>query len=382
MQLRPLFDSPGSASAALDQPSARRGRGACHLLLGLALGLVAFACGEEPVEEAPVARPVKILELGAGSSAARLEYPGEISAAQHSEMAFEVPGKIIEFPVREGQQVEKGTLLARLDPRDFDAELGKAEANVAQAKSDYERFKTLFEQGVEAEARMEAKQRRYEVTLADLETTRKAVEDTRLIAPFTGRVARKLVQDFQNVNAKEPVLILQDDSSLEIVANVPERDLTGRRQGGTPEEASRRLAPAVTVTSMPDRSFPATIKELATTADPVTRTFQATFAFANPTDVNILPGMTAKVSIDRPGSSGPAHGFSIPARATLADESGGATVWVVDPDSMTVRRTEVELGEMSGAEVEVRSGLSGGDLIAISGVHQLREGMPVRRLEP
>jgi RND family efflux transporter MFP subunit len=382
MKVRALFVSADSAAAALDQPRTGFGRGACQLVLCIALGIAALACGEEPVEQESVARPVKVLELGAGASAARLEYPGEISAAQHSEMAFEVPGKIIEFPVMEGQQVEKGTLLARLDPRDFDAELGKARANVAQAKSDYERYKTLYEQGVEAQATLEAKQRRYEVTLADMETTQKAVEDTRLVAPFAGRVARKLVKDFQNVNAKEAVLILQDDSSLEIVVNVPERDLTVGRREGTPEEASRRLAPVVTVTSIPDRSFPARAKEIATTADPVTRTFQATFAFASPADVNILPGMTAKVSINRPGSRGPSRGFSIPARATLADESGGATVWVVDPDSMTVRRAKVELGEMSGAEVEVRSGLSSGDLIAISGVHQLREGMPVRRLEP
>jgi RND family efflux transporter MFP subunit len=368
----------------LGQRSIALGRSSRHFALCVAVGFSAIACGEEPAPEAPIARPVKMLELGAGTGTGKLEYPGEISAAQHSEMAFEVPGKIIEFPVREGQQVEEGTLLARLDPRDFDAELGKARANVAQAKSDYDRYKTLFEQGVEAKATLESKQRRYEVTLADLETTKKAVEDTRLVAPFAGRVARKLVKDFQNVNAKEPVLILQDDSSLEIVVNVPERDLTAGRRGEerTPEEASEILEPEVTVTSIPDRSFPASIKELATTADPVTRTFQATFAFANPSDVNVLPGMTAKVTINRPGAAQGGVGFSIPAGATLADESGQATVWVVDPDSMTVRRTQVELGEMTGAEVEVRSGLSSGDLIAISGVHQLREGMPVRRLEP
>jgi RND family efflux transporter MFP subunit len=382
MKVRALFVSADSAAAALDQPRTGLRREACQLVLYIALGIAALACGEEPVEQESVARPVKVLELGTGASAARLEYPGEISAAQHSEMAFEVPGKIIEFPVMEGQQVEKGTLLARLDPRDFDAELGKARANVAQAKSDYERYKTLYEQGVEAQATLEAKQRRYEVTLADMETTQKAVEDTRLVAPFAGRVARKLVKDFQNVNAKEAVLILQDDSSLEIVVNVPERDLTAGRPERTPEEASRILAPAVTVTSIPGRSFPATIKEFATTADPVTRTFQVTLAFANPSDVTILPGMTAKVTINRPGADRGEVGFSIPAAATLADESGSAAVWVVDPDAMTVRRTEVELGEMSGAEVEVRSGLSSGDLIAISGVHQLREGMPVRRLEP
>lgn len=346
-------------------------------LLALVIG-----CGEEPVEEAPVARPVKMLALGAGAASDRLEYPGEISAAQHSEMAFEVQGKILELPVIEGQRVEKGALLARLDPRDYEAELGKAKANVAQAKSDYERFKTLYEQGVEAKARLEMRQRRYEVTLADLETARKAVEDTRLIAPFAGRVAKKLVKDFQNVSAKQAVLILQDDSGLELVINVPERDLTARARSRTLEEVTQRLAPEVSVTAIPEKSFPARLKEIATTADPVTRTFRATFAFDNPADVQVLPGMTAKVSINRPGSGTRQEGFAIPAQATLADDSGAAYVWVVDPEVMTVSRRMVELGEMTGAEVVVRSGLADGDVVAISGVHQLREGMPVRRLEP
>jgi RND family efflux transporter MFP subunit len=226
------------------------------------------------------------------------------------------------------------------------------------------------------------RQRRYEVTLADLETAQKAVEDTLLIAPFAGRVAKKLVKDFQNVNAKQAVLIRQDDSSLELVVNVPERDLTKKAQSRTLEEATRRLAPEVSVTAIPDESFPARLKEISTTADTVTRTFRATFAFDKPSDVQVLPGMTAKVAINRPGSGERQTGFSIPAQATLADDTGAAYVWVVDPEAMTVSRRMVELGEMSGADVVVRSGLAGGDVVAISGVHQLREGMPVRRLEP
>jgi multidrug efflux pump subunit AcrA (membrane-fusion protein) len=60
------------------------------------------------------------------------------------------------------------------------------------------------------------------------------------------------------------------------------------------------------------------------------------------------------------------------------DESGKAFVWTVDVSSMKVRRTPVELGELSGSSIEVLKGLKGGDTIAISGVHQLREGMSVR----
>lgn len=343
--------------------------------------LIALACGEEPVTEAPVARPVKILILDAGASAGVLEYPGKVSPAQQSDMAFEVPGKIIELPVRESQRVSKGTLLARIDPRDYQARLDSENAKLKQSRSDYNRYRELFEKDVVSKAEMERRQRVFGVAEAAVREAEKAVEDTYLRAPFDGRVAKKLVEDFQNVQAKEPVLILQDDSTLELVINVPERDLVLGRRESTPEAATARIKPSVTITSLPDQTFPARIKELSTTADPVTRTFEATFAFENPADVNILPGMTAKVSLTLPARAGQAKGYAIPASAVLADESGAAFVWVVDPSSMRVRRAPVVVGELSGAKVEVRSGLSSGDWIAVSGVHSLREGIEVRRFE-
>ena len=72
----------------------------------------------------------------------------------------------------------------------------------------------------------------------------------------------------------------------------------------------------------------------------------------------------------------------IPANATVSDDEGKPFVWRVDPSSMRVHPAPLELGELSGSEVSVLGGLSDGDLIAISGVHQLREGMAVRRFEP
>ncbi len=74
------------------------------------------------------------------------------------------------------------------------------------------------------------------------------------------------------------------------------------------------------------------------------------------------------------------EGFLVPVSAVAADAQGNAYAWRIDPDSMRVARVAVELGPMTGEEVRVLSGLAGGDRIAISGVHHLREGMQVRPL--
>ncbi|MDB4433294.1 efflux RND transporter periplasmic adaptor subunit [bacterium] len=349
--------------------------------VGVCLALIGLGCGEEPVAEEPVARPVKVLAIGSGASALSLEYPGEISAAQRSEMAFEVPGKIVEFPVDEGQPVSEGDLLARLDPRDYEARLDSERAKQNQARAEYERTRALFKAEVIAKAELDRKQRSFEVTGASVREAEKALEDTRLTANFSGTVAKKLVDDFQNVQAKEPILILQDDSTLELVVDVPERDFVRMEPGLSIEERRARSNPVVSITSIPDRAFPARIKEFATTADPVTRTFEGTFAFQPPEDISIRPGMTAKVVLTIPPEGGASSGLAIPAGAVLGDESGDAFVWVVDPSSMVVRRAPVVLGELSGSSAEIRGGLADGDLIAISGVHHLREGQQVRRLE-
>ena len=139
----------------------------------------------------------------------------------------------------------------------------------------------------------------------------------------------------------------------------------------------------VSVSTIPNRAFPARIKEVATLADPVTRTFDVIAEMDNPSDVSLLPGMTANITITVPEggtSARPAAGYSIPANAVLADEQGVSTVWKVNTDTMTVSRAPVQLGELAGDQVRVLGGLQAGDRIATSGVHNLRDGMQVSEL--
>jgi len=342
-------------------------------------GAIALGCGEAPPPAAPVPQPVKILTVGGAGGGIALEFPGVISPSQNAEPAFEVPGKIVEFPVDEAQFLEEGAVIARLDPRDYQADVDKARANLNKTETDLKRYQTLYSKGVSPLTDLERAQRLYEVTEANLRTAEKALEDSVLRAPFAGTVARKLVEDFQNVQAKQPIVILQDESTLQIEVNVPESDFAKMTPGLTIEERNRRAKLQVLVSSIPDRSFPAWIKEFSTTADPVSRTFKATFAFAPPDDVTVRPGMTAKVTGTASGPRATADSVSIPARAVLTDETGEAFVWVVDPKTMTVKRTPVVAGGLSGESIAIQSGLAGGEQIAISGVHQLRDGMQVRR---
>jgi len=352
------------------------GRSLSGLLLACTLAFVS-GCEKEPPTQPEVVRPVKMLTIEGAGAVSQREYPATIKATQQADMGFEVPGRIVEFLVNEGQIVEKGTLLARLDDRDYQAELEKAQANQRKALADLNRSLSIYRQdkGAISKGAIESDRRAKEVTDAALRQAEKAVEDTLLRAPFDGLVARKLVEDFANVQAKEPVLILQDISQLEVEVSVPERDISQGMPRQSPEQITERVKPVVSISSIPDRTFPARVKEFATTADPSTRTFQVRLIFDRPEDVSILPGMTARVRADVARGGG----ISIPVSAAQSDARLEAFVWKVDPESMTVSRQPVELGAVHGSEVGIESGLQQGDIIATTGLRFLEAGMQVRR---
>jgi RND family efflux transporter MFP subunit len=338
---------------------------------------ISTGCEKEHTAPPQVVRPVKMLTIEGPGTTSQREYPATVKATQQSDMGFEVSGRIVEFLVNEGQTVEKGAVLARLDDRDYQADLEKARANQRKAVADLDRSLSIYKQdkGAISKGAIQSDRRAKEVTDAAVRQAEKAVEDTELRAPFDGYVARKLVEDFANVQAKEPVLILQDISQLEVEVSVPERDIARGVPGQSPEKITERVKPRVKITSIPGRTFPAQVKEFATTADPSTRTFQVRLVFERPEDVSILPGMTARVISNVVKDAV----ISIPLIAAQSDAELQAFVWKVDPESMTVSRQPVTLGPVHESQVDIETGLAPGDTIATSGLRYLEEGMQVRR---
>lgn len=342
--------------------------------------LVPVATGCQKVEPTAVdvIRPVKMHRIGSLDATAYREYPGTIEAHQEARMAFEVSGVVTQFFVREGDEVESGQIIAELDPRDYEARLRASQADLNKAQATLARSLGIRAQnvGAIADEQIDQDRRLVEVAEAQLAISQKAVDDTRLRAPFAGRIARKLVPDFANVQAKAPVLVLQDISILEIKVNVPERDMARKpRPELSREEINAQLQPQVMVSAIPHALFPASIKEFATMAEPVTRTFVVTLNFEPVAEYTILPGMTARVRV----IVDPDRAWSVPTTAVQQTPSEQAFVWTVDPETMAVSQTPVQLAEgMSDGAVRLESGVQDGDLVAISGVALLREGMRVR----
>lgn len=343
--------------------------------------MLVSGCGQEAVEAPPIVRPVKILEIGALGAGSIREYPGALRAADSAEVSFEVAGRIIKLQAREGKEVKAGEVLAELDDTIYAAELDVAVANLNKARADLSRSENIFAEdpGAITQERIDSDRRSVEVSAARLEQARKAVADTVLLAPFDGAVSRRLVEVFENVQAKQPVLIVENLSRVEVEINVPERDMMGRGSGSRTreelEEIQRTVKPMVTISAIPDAEFPGTLSEVATRADPTTRTFAVRIAFEAPPEAGLLPGMTARVSGRFQGKA-PAK---VPVSAVAGSPGAKATVWVINPDTMTAHARTVELGELAGEEVEIVAGLESGELIATTGVTQLAEGMQVSR---
>jgi len=366
------------------KPNPGKNYWSAHLVwLMASLSVFVSACGQEaPVERAEVARPIKMISIGEGAGNRTLEVPGSVSAAQSADLSFEVSGRMLARIVEEGQIVEAGEVVAKLDARDYVAQWDGARARRDTAKADYDRYTKAFENNAVTEQQVSRSKGHFDITQAELDIAEKALQDTELRAPFGGRIARRLVDDFANVRLKQPVMVLQDESSLELRVAVAERDWARGQSDITRDELTRRINPRVEVASLRGRLFPAYVKELSNSADPVTRTYEVTFGFESPTDVNVSPGMTGKVIVDL-YTENRAEGDAtvlVPSNAVVADEEGNPYVWVVDPSTMRVAKRAVEPGELSGAAVPILSGLSGGDMVVVSGVNSLADGMLVRDL--
>ncbi len=403
--------------------------------------ILTTSCGKEEEKVAEeVTRPAKIETVKPTEHVSVHRMPGKVRASQRVELAFKVSGPLIELPVQEGQQVQKGELLARINPRDFETNLAKiksainearakfqamkagarpedlkmlesefsaAEARFREAEGQYKRYVSLYERKNVSKAEYDRFKAAYDVARAQLNTARQnlekgkrgarkedieamraniqgleaqqegirnALNDTYLRAPFSGVIAKKFVENFQEVQAKQPIVSLQDISRIEILVDVPEVFMARAKKGA--------VNAVVEFAAAPGKQYELSFKELSMEADPNTQTYRAVLEMPAPEGINILPGMTATVSgTARMDESAQSSTFLLPVNAIFADEAEKQYVWVVNPKTMRVKRREVKIGSVSGQGIRILGGLTAGEKIVTAGVHYLKDGLKVRELK-
>ncbi len=350
------------------------------LAVAASLALVAaIGCGrreEPPTRE--VIRPVKLETFGGQTGKSRYAYPGRVFPNQTVELAFEVTGQLKELPIKKGEEVEAGQLLGRLDQRDFRNDLAAAKAVRDEAVATAARYRKAAKSGAVSRREVDEADARERAAEAEYRIRKKALDDTELRAKFDGVVADRYVDNFQNVTAKEPIVSLQEVSTLEVRIDVPERDIGGERIRQEIERNPGTLT--ATFEAVPGRVFELEVKEFVTDADPTSQTFPVTLSLPNPEDVGILPGMTATVTWVPPKVKADARiDPTLPAIAVVGQEGREPWVWLVDRSSMTVSRHPVQVGALVKRDrIEIRGGLEPGQVVAVAGVNHLSEGMKIR----
>ena len=339
----------------------------------LMLLTVSFLTGcKEEVVEKEIIRPVKVFKAGNTlSSLTGRSFPGRAAANEEVDLGFEVAGILIERPVDKGDEVKKGQLLARLDPRDFKNELNAARAERERARAYRDRIAEALKARAVARQDLTDAEARLKEAIAREEIKRKALDDSHIYAPYDGVIAFTFFDEFKRVQAKEKVLRLLDISKIKFTVDLPESLIS--------------LVPQVKEVWVeydvfPDRKVTASIKEVGTEASQTTRTYPVTLIMDQPEDIKILPGMAGKVT-GRTDESPIANmqGIEIPLAAVFTPETEMQDyVWVLNESTQTVHRRKVKTGALTIGGTIITEGLKLDELVVTAGVHSLKEGQKVQ----
>ena len=201
--------------------------------------------------------------------------------------------------------------------------------------------------------------------------------DTRLVAPFSGVVTRRIPDPHEMVAQGAPVMTLDDLSHLEIPVDVPEAHIRQFLTADTAKRAGSRFS-ALFLTRK-DKVFPARLTEYSSRADQATGTYRFVFSVTPSPEDLVFPGMTAEVRLTLAPAGGGGAAVAVPLESLLGASDGEAHVFQVDPDSHTLSRKKVRFEALAGnREVRVTAGLSPEDLVVTEGAAFVRQGQRVQ----
>ncbi|MCP5060431.1 MAG: efflux RND transporter periplasmic adaptor subunit [bacterium] len=346
-----------------------------------ALVAIALACSEASEPPADLARPVVVREVEIVKLDEQIEATGELLAKESATLASEVPGKITELLVDEGDEVEEGNLLLSIDPQKRELELADARARLTEAAANLEeeerelvRRQQLFDRKIassqaldKAKTALSLARSRKQAAEARVGVAARAVEDSQVRAPFSGLIASREVSRGEYVRVGQALFDMVALDPIEVEFSVAERDSARVRLG---------MEVAVRVSPYPGETFTGEVSVISPRIDRRTRTLRVKARVSNG-DGRLRPGLFARADLGVATREG---AVVVPQEAVLL-RAEGQIVYTVDAEDR-VHRVVVEAGLHREGRVEIVSGLSEGDTVVVRGHAALSDGMLVSRRNP
>lgn len=351
------------------------------LLLGFCLLALLVGCGGgdgeakmadgEENAEAEIAIPVEVAAVQRGDILAVYSATGSLEAERDAVVVAKVEGQIQEILVEEGDRVNAGDVLARLDGDQLRLELARSRAELEKLEAEYARNRSLLDKGLVTREAYDTIAFDVRASRASTELSELRLSYTEIRAPIDGVVSERLVKVGNTITANQSTFRITDLEPLITELFVPEREFR-KLEAGQPAQ--------IRVDALGDQRFAGRIARISPVIDPQTATFKVTVETSDAGN-RLSPGMFARIDVVydvRPNA------LQIP-RDALIDTVDEAAVFVVGEGATAERRT-VQTGLTNGGRVEVLDGLQEGEDVVVVGQAALREGGRVnvvnRRVEP
>jgi membrane fusion protein, multidrug efflux system len=343
-------------------------------LFSIAAILAACSKNEPPPE--PV-RPVLSIKVQALNEQTLGRFAGSIQARYESNTGFRVGGRIASRNVDVGAEVQKGTLLATLDPSDqqnqlrsAQGDLAKIQAQLINAQANARRQQALFDRGVGAQAQLDIANTDLKTTQASLDQARAAVNQskdqlgyTELRSDHKAVVTAWNAEAGQVVTAGQQVVTLAQPDIKEAVIDLPDTLV---------DEIPRDVVFLVAGQLDPSINTTATIREIEPQAQSATRTRRARLTLASTPD-----GFRLGTAISVTLSSAVKPRIELPATA-LQEVDGKTRIWVIDTQNKTVAPRDVNVISRSDSNVVLDGGVKAGERVVSAGVNSLKPGQAVK----
>lgn len=359
----------------------------------LTVALSAAGCSKKheavKAENAPVAvvKGVSLETVKIVAVPELLDVVGSVRARTSAVVSTRIPGSINVLRVREGDRVRKGQLLVQLDAQENQATAAVATAAIDEARrgvdealsrkkladTTFDRFQNLFKEQAVSRQEFDVKQTEKDVAaqgVARAESRLKQARGgakaattmsdyTRITAPISGIIVSKQADLGATVFPGQPLMTIEDDGSYQLELALPE-NVANKVKLGTPLQ--------VTLDAV-GSTFAARIAEIVPTSDPASRTFVAKIAL---NQKGLKSGMFGRGALAL-GTT--ANGISVP-KTAVVNHGALTSVWAVDTNNIARMRI-VKVGREIGERVEILSGLTEDDRVAVAGVDKVAEGAKV-----
>jgi membrane fusion protein, multidrug efflux system len=340
------------------------------------LALAALSACSRQQEAAPDTGPrmVQLVPVAQQGANELREFTGRVEQTSISPLAFEVSGRVVEIAVLDGGRVRKGQLIARIDPEPYELQVRRAEAQYTQLAADLKRKAVLHDENILSGAAFDQLKAAVDVAGVQRDLARRDLRNTRLIAPFDGRIARRTIETQQMVQAGAPVFNLENAERLEVGVELPQSIAESLPLNNT-------LHAEAWTPDRPDNVFPLVYREHATQSTAASSSYRLLFSIRQPTQVTLLPGMAMRVRIGATQAPAANLALSVPIAAVTVAPDGKHRLWRYDPASGKVHAVPVDVREILDNSAIIAGDLQVGDKVVGGGSQFVAEGQAVRPMD-